>query len=226
VVPTYDNPDTVGRVAARLREHLDHIIVVDDGSGAPGRAAVDALEGVDVVRFETNRGKGAAVLAGFERAAARGFTHAVQVDADDQHDIDDVPRFLALAEASPEALVCGVPIFDETAPRSRVIGRRISVFWVNLEVGRGVIQDPLYGFRVYPLAASLAAGCRALRMGFDTDLAVRLVWRGTPLIHLPTKVSYYAGGVTHFHPLRSNWALSKLHCGLFLRSLWWRLTKR
>lgn len=226
VVPTFDNPDTIASVVAGLRRHLDHVIVVDDGSGPAGRGAVDALDGVDVVRLASNRGKGAAVLAGFARAIEAGRTHAVQVDADGQHDLDDVPRFLTAAATAPDALVCGVPIFDETAPRSRVIGRKISVFWVNLEVGRGVIEDPLYGFRVYPLAASMEARCTAPRMGFDTDLAVRLVWRGTPTIHLPTKVSYFEGGVTHFHPVRSNWALSRLHTRLFLRSLWWRLTGR
>ncbi|MCP4873795.1 MAG: glycosyltransferase family 2 protein [Proteobacteria bacterium] len=226
VVPTYENPDTIGRVVERLKAHLDAIIVVDDGSGPAGAAAVDALQGVDVVRLSANHGKGAAVLAGFDRASEQGFTHAVQVDADDQHDIDDLPRFLEASRSAPDALVCGVPIFDASAPRRRVIGRKISVFWVNLEVGRGVIQDPLYGFRVYPVEASRAVGCRAYRMGFDTDLAVRLVWRGTPTVNLPTKVSYFEGGVTHFHPFRSNWALSRLHTGLFLRSLWWRLTGR
>ena len=226
VVPTYDNPDTIGRVVERLKAHLDAVIVVDDGSGPAGAAAVDALEGVDVVRLSTNCGKGAAVLAGFGRASEQGFTHAVQVDADDQHDIDDLPRFLAAAEGTPKALVCGVPIFDASAPRSRVIGRKISVFWVNVEVGRGLIQDPLYGYRVYPVEASQAVGSRASRMGFDTGVAVRLVWRGTPTIHLPTKVTYFAGGVSHFHPFRSNWALTRLHTRLFLRSLWWRLTGR
>ena len=223
VVPTYDNPDTLGTVVGELHRHLEHVIVVDDGSEPP---VVGLPDSVDVVRFEANRGKGAAVLAGLQRAADRGFTHALQIDADDQHDSGDVPRFLAAAEAAPEALICGVPVFGPEAPRSRVIGRKISVFWVDVEVGRGVIRDPLYGFRVYPVRASLAAGCKARRMGFDTEIAVRLAWRGTPLVHLDSKVRYFDGGVTHFRPWRSNWALSRMHCRLFFRSLWWRLTGR
>ncbi len=229
VVPTYDNPRTVEGVVAGLREHLDVVVVVDDGSGPEGRAAAQRLagvDGVDVTLLERNRGKGHAVMAGFARAKLLGCTHALQVDADGQHRIDDVPRFLDEARARPDALIAGVPIFGPDAPRSRVVGRRISIFWVDLEVGRGVIGDPLYGFRVYPLDASLAAAPRSLRMGFDTDIAVRMVWGGTPVLNLPTAVRYLTaeqGGVSHFKPFASNVALSKLHTRLFWASLWWRL---
>ncbi len=230
LVPHYDNPRTLRSVVDGARAHGLDVLVVDDGSAPEGRSAAQAVADVaDVVLLSPNRGKGAACLAGFERAAAQGYSHAVQVDADGQHDLADLPRFVAAAQRRPDALVCGVPIFDATAPRGRVIGRKISVFWVDLEVGRGVIGDPLYGFRVYPVAAARAAGCRALRMGFDTDIAVRMVHRGAPTVNLPTKVTYFAradGGVTHFRVVRDNVALFALHTRLFLRSLVWRLRRR
>ncbi len=229
LVPHYDNLRTLRAVVERARAHLPDVIVVDDGSGPDGRAAAEDVAGMaDVVFLVPNQGKGAACLAGFRRASEQGFTHAVQVDADGQHDLDDLPAFVDAARARPEALVCGVPIFDETAPRSRVIGRKISIFWVDIEVGRGVIRDPLYGFRVYPVQASLEAGCRALRMGFDTDIAVRMVWNGVPTVNIATRVSYFDrvdGGVSHFRVVQDNVALFALHTGLFLRSLWWRLNR-
>lgn len=229
LVPHYDNPRTLRAVVEGARACVPDVLVVDDGSGPEGRAAARDLTPIaDVTFLEPNQGKGAACLAGLRRAAALGFTHAVQIDADGQHDLADLPAFVAAARERPEALVCGVPIFDASAPRGRVIGRRISVFWVDVEVGRGVIRDPLYGFRVYPVVAALEAGCRAMRMGFDTDIAVRMVWKGTPTVHLETAVSYFAredGGVSHFRAVRDNAALFALHTGLFLRSLWWRLTR-
>ncbi len=228
VVPTYNNPATLEEVVDSVLAHLDHVFVVDDGSGPEAQAVARRLgerNEVTVILHEHNLGKGHAVLAGFRLAQESGWTHAVQIDADGQHCSDDIPRFLEQAYAAPEALILGVPKFDETAPRSRVVGRRISCFWVDLEVGRGRIEDPLYGFRVYPLAASLAAGATSLRMGFDTDIAVRMVWAGTPTRNLPSRVRYFApedGGITHFRPVRSNLALSWLHTRLFLRALVWR----
>lgn len=229
VVPTYDNPRTVEAVVRGLREHIDVVVVVDDGSGPQGQAAVQRLAdsgAADVVTLPRNLGKGHAVMAGFERASALGGSHALQVDADGQHCLDDVPRFLDEARERPDALIAGVPIFGPDAPRARVIGRKISIFWVNREVGRGVIGDPLYGFRVYPVEAALAAAPRSLRMGFDTDIAVRMVWAGAPVRNLSTAVRYPTadeGGVSHFRPIASNVALSRLHTRLYLTSLWWRL---
>ena len=85
VIPTYDNPDTVRGVVERVREHVP-VIVVDDGSAALGRAAVDALaaDGLATIHHrERNGGKGAAVTTGFELAQSLGYTHAMQIDATD-----------------------------------------------------------------------------------------------------------------------------------------------
>lgn len=229
LIPHYDNPNSLRAVVEGARSHVPDVLVVDDGSGPEGLAAArDVAQIADVEFLGSNQGKGAACLAGFRRAVERGFTHAVQIDADGQHALEDLPSFVAAARARPDALVCGVPIFDENAPRSRVIGRKISIFWVDLEVGRGVIRDPLYGYRVYPVQAALDSNYRAMRMGFDTDVAVRMVWNGVPTLHLATAVTYFDradGGVSHFRAGGDSWVLFKLHTGLFLRSLLRRLRR-
>ncbi len=223
LVPTFDNPRTVGTVVREIRKHLDDVIVVDDGSGAEGRAAVQALaELATIHRRPTNGGKGAAVKEGLAVARRRGFSHAIQIDADGQHRIDDLPRFLEAARAHPEALVLGQPVFDRTQPRGRAIGRQISRFWVDLETGGRVIADPQCGFRVYPAEAALAARARGNRMQFDQELPVRMVWRGVPVVNLPTRVRYLTteeGGVSHFQMLRDNLRISALHARLVLETI-------
>jgi polyprenyl-phospho-N-acetylgalactosaminyl synthase len=224
VIPTYDNPATVRAVVEAVRRHLNEIVVVDDGSGEAGRAEVDAIarDGLaHVERRARNGGKGAAVKTGFAAAARLGATHVLQIDADGQHDAGDVPRFLAESRAHPEALILGQPVFDATQPRGRAIGRQISIFWVNLETGRRAIADPQCGFRVYPLAAALAARARGDHMEFDLELPVRMVWAGTPVRNLPTRVRYLSpgeGGVSHFDLLRDNARISWLHTRLVLRA--------
>jgi glycosyltransferase involved in cell wall biosynthesis len=216
-VPTYDNPETIRTVVERLRGHLDHVIVVDDGSGPSGRQACEALADeslAHVVHRETNGGKGAAVKTGLETAKSLGFSHALQVDADGQHDLDDVPRFLDAMRARPDALVLGDPRYDETAPGARQIGRRITTFWIAVECGRGVIGDAMCGFRIYPVDAAVAVRARGDAMDFDPEIAVRLVWAGLPVVNLPTKVRYLdaaEGGVSHFRVFRDNVLISWLH---------------
>jgi glycosyltransferase involved in cell wall biosynthesis len=221
VVPTFDNPATIAAVVERARPHVEEVIVVDDGSGAEGREACAALEArgaAVVIRRARNGGKGAAVKAGLAAARARGFSHAFQVDADGQHDLDRMPAFLEVAARSPHSAVLGYPVYDETAPKGRLAARKITRFWVDLEVGgRGIVEDAMVGFRVYPLAATSALRVAGDRMDFDVEIAVRLVWAGVPVINLPVGVRYLAaeeGGRSHFQPLRDNLRLAWLHSRL------------
>jgi hypothetical protein len=128
-----------------------------------------------------------------------------------------VPRFLAEARAHPGALILGRPVFDASQPRSRAFARQLSIFWVSVETGGRQIADPQCGFRVYPLAAALAAHARGDHMEFDLELPVRMVWGGAPVRNLPTRVRYLSaeeGGVSHFDVLRDTARISWLHARL------------
>jgi glycosyltransferase involved in cell wall biosynthesis len=230
VVPTYHNVQTIAGVVERLRRHLDDVIVVDDGSGPATQqvvAELGAMGRARTVRQEPNAGKGAAVKAGMAMARDLGFTHVLQVDADGQHALDDVPQFMEIARQNPRALVLGRPIFDESVPRNRLLGRKVTVFWTHLETGSFKIDDPMCGFRVYPLEAVDGLRCGD-RMQFDIEIAVKLAWRGTPVINLPTKVRYLSageGGISHFRMFEDNLRISWLHTrlvfGAVLRLLSW-----
>lgn len=233
VVPTYDNPGTLRSVVETIRRDIPDVFVVDDGSGEAGRQACEALarDGLArVFRLERNRGKGAAVKRGLREAADAGFSHAFQIDADGQHDLGQIPRFLEAGAAAPDHAILGAPIYDDSAPRSRRIGREITRFWVDLETGRGVISDSMVGFRIYPLAATLALPVRADRMAFDVEVLVRLVWAGVPLRNLPVAVRYLSeaeGGRSHFRPFVDNLRISWMHCRLCtLASIRWCLGGR
>lgn len=225
LVPTYDNPATIREVVERVRAHVPDVVVIDDGSGPAGRAACDALEEAGLAHVfhrAENGGKGAAVKTGFVEAHRLGYTHAVQVDADGQHALDDIPRLLEVAAAHPDALVLGAPVFDESAPTARRIARQITIFWTNLETGGRVITDPMCGFRVYPLAAAVEVRVPADRMDFDPEVAVRLAWRGVPVINVPTRVRYVGrdeGGVSHFRVVHDNFLIGWMHTRLCVQKV-------
>ena len=214
LIPTLDNPDTIGEVVDGVRRHLGDVFIVDDGGGAKAKARLREIEAAGLAKViwrERNGGKGAAVMTGLAVMAAAGFTHALQIDADNQHDSGDVPRFCAAARQHPTALVLGAPRFDDSAPRARRIGRLLTTAWTHVETLGRVIVDPLCGYRVYPIAASLATNVRSVAMDFDPEIAVTLAWRGCPVINVPTRVRYFGGGVSHFRMLRDNVLISWMH---------------
>lgn len=228
VVPVYNHPATIGNVVAQVRAHGLPCILVDDGSSAECAAVLDALvrtqpEHVALVRLPLNQGKGAAMVAGFREAARRGHSHVLQIDADGQHDARDIPRFIALADAHPQAVIAGCPIYDDSVPRSRLYGRyatHVSV-WINtLSLD---IRDSMCGFRLYPLLSLLPlldAVHIGRRMDFDSDVIVRLHWRGVPVVNLPTRVTYPQDGISHFRMWHDNVLITAMHARLFLGMLW------
>jgi len=225
IVPVYNHGAPLPATIERLAPFAMPIIVVDDGSGDATKRVIDAIArqgSITVVTLPRNGGKGAAVMAGLRAAAAAGFTHAVQVDADGQHDIADLPKLLAAARADPEALVCGAPQFDDSVPRSRLYGRQLTSVWVAIETLSLTMPDTMCGYRVYPLAtccALLDSVNLGKRMDFDIEIAVRLRWRNVRIAPIPTRVIYPDGGTSNFRLVRDNGLISKLHCKLVLGML-------
>ena len=227
LIPCYNHPDTVGDVVRAVRARQLPVIVIDDGSDARTREACDALDtdaGVMVIHRKVNGGKGAAVMTGFKTAIARGFTHAVQIDADGQHDLADLATLLAVAHKHPDTLVCGYPVYDETVPAARRFGRKLTNFWVAVNALTLSVEDALCGFRCYPLARVkplLAKDVKmGLRMDFDPEVLVRLLWQATPVLNVPVKVTYPLDGISHFDAWRDNVDISRMHAALFFGMLW------
>ena len=226
LVPCYNHGAMMSRVLARLQPFDLPCIVVDDGSDDATRDELARLaaenSNLTLIRLPVNAGKGAAVLRGMQAAADAEFSHAVQVDADGQHDIEDIPRLLALAKEHPTALISGQPIYDGSIPRSRLYGRWVTHVWVWIETLSLQLKDSMCGFRVYPVAPTLQLAQRVTlgkRMDFDTEVMVRLYWQGNTSYFIPTRVTYPLDGLSHFDALKDNLRISRMHTRLFFGML-------
>ncbi len=232
LLPTYNTGPRLREVVAEVLRHWSPVLVVVDGSTDGSERPLLALAATEpaltVQVLPRNAGKGAAVLAGAQFARARGFTHALVMDADGQHPAASIGEFMAVSLRQPATFVLGRPIFPANIPAERRHGRKLSVGLVHLELMGAATVDPLFGFRVYPLAPLLATlGSRAggRRYDFDTEAVVRLGWAGVPLLNLAAPVRYFSraeGGVSHFHYLRDNLLLVWMHTRLLAELLVWR----
>ncbi|MEJ0098395.1 MAG: glycosyltransferase [Pseudomonadota bacterium] len=226
IVPVYRHVDTVGAVLDALLGASLPCIVIDDGNDDANarklREVVAQRPRVELVRLPVNEGKGGALQAGLLAAGERGYTHALQIDADGQHDTADISCFLDMARAHPDEMIYGVPIYDDSVPRARLYGRYATHVWVWINTLSLDIRDSMCGFRVYPLASTLRLlRQRRLpaRMEFDTESMVRLHWRGVRFRAVPTRVVYPEGGLSHFRMLPDNLKISWMHTRLFFGML-------
>ncbi len=226
LIPSYNPGPAVLTTVQAARAQWPVVWVVDDDSNDGSTASLQELAasdpGLHLIVLPRNSGKGAAVLAGLEAAAAAGFTHVLTMDADGQHPAALIPDFMAASQAAPAAMILGKPVFGPEAPALRVNGRKVSNGWANFETLWMGIGDSLYGFRVYPIAPlmRIMQGRRWMRrFDFDPEAVVRLCWAGVQPINKDAPVRYLSaeeGGVSHFRYLRDNLLLTWMHTRLFL----------
>ncbi len=238
VIPHFNHIESFEVFLPKLLSLKMPCVVVDDGSAEEVkqrlRALLDEHEQMSLREHPLNRGKGAAMWTGAHAARALGFTHMLQIDADGQHDVNDVAKFLALAMQHPSAIISGAPQFDDSAPKARVYGRKVTDFWVALETWSLNIKDSLCGFRIYPLAEFERVFDKyhiGKRMDFDTDVLVKSVWEGIEIKFIDTGVVYLENSVSHFHYMADNlrliWLHTRLMLGMVVRvPIWaWRLLR-
>lgn len=205
------------------------MIIVDDGNDSQTKNYLSEIarqfpDSAEIVSLAENCGKGAAFKAGIIRASERGFSHALQIDADGQHDSGKTAFFFEKAALFPDALICGFPEYDASAPSHRKNGRKFANAWSRFVTWNANIKDALCGFRVYPVEKTrelFAHHKIDSRMGFDVDILVRLIWENVPCRFYPIRVTYPSDGISNFKIVRDNIRISfvftKLCCGMFLR---------
>lgn len=227
IIPIYNHELAIPHVLEKLKGYGLPCFLINDGSSKVcsqvlTNCAMLESKWITLINRHENGGKGAAVIDGFKETIRLGFSHAIQIDADGQHDLNDVPQFLEASRLDPQAIILGAPLFDKTVPKGRLYGRKLTNLWIWINTLTFAINDGMCGFRLYPLTVVeqlINKTSIAERMDFDIDIVVRLYWQGAEIINIPTAVKYPSDGVSHFKLWRDNFMISKTHAKLFFGML-------
>ena len=223
IIPVYNNASTVGDVVGRVKNFIDEVIVVNDGSTDGTGEILAEIDGIELISYPDNRGKGHALRRGLAAADRQGFRYALTIDADGQHFPEDIGLFLEQAERTPGALVIGARnLAQENMPAKNTFANRFSNFWFRLETGKKM-DDTQSGFRLWPLEPMRGMRFVTSRYEFELESAVRLAWKGVPVVNIPVRVWYAPDEerVSHFKPLRDFSRISLLNSVLVLIALFW-----
>lgn len=228
VIPTYNNGGTILRVVKDCLCFCSDIIVVNDGSTDETRQLLQALDGIVVVDYSKNRGKGYALKTGFRKAMELGFSYAITLDSDGQHYPKDIVSFLRSNRKYPGSLIVGERKL-EGAERSRgsKFANQFSNFWFFVQTGKW-LKDTQTGFRLYPLKK--LSGLRFLTSRYEAELELLVFasWHGTDIVSVPIDVYYPPRDerVSHFRPLADFARISVLNTILCLLALVYGLPLR
>jgi glycosyltransferase involved in cell wall biosynthesis len=202
-VPAYEAGETVGAVVRGARRFLPRVLVVDDGS-TDGTAEAAGGAGAETLRLPANSGKGSALRAGLDRLLKSDVTHVAFLDADGQHDPEDLPKLLSAARQGDDFVIGSRMAFAEGIPALRYktneIGSRILSRMTGLEV-----EDGQSGYRV--VAATFLRALRLNARGYliDTEMLLKAAPKLRRFRHVPVRVLY--GGPSHYRPFRDTWKI-------------------
>ncbi len=206
LIPAYQAMSTVPDVIRGIMASAKHcestipVWLVDDGSTDETRRAAEAA-GACVVAHQTNRGKGAALLTGFQALVMAGFDAVVTADADGQHPADEVLR-LAQFPASAKTLVLGVrDLCRDGAPRANRFSNSVSNLFLSWFSGQR-LADTQCGLRRYPLPDVLDLRMKSPGYAFEAEVILRAARAGWPIEQTPVRVVYPASRVSHFHTVK------------------------
>jgi glycosyltransferase involved in cell wall biosynthesis len=204
LVPAYNAAATIGGVVSGIRAHVSDVLVVDDGS-SDATAAEARQAGARVLAMSSNSGKGSALRAGLGLLLAGDATHVAFVDADGQHDPEDLPRLLDAARSGADFVIGSRMDLSQDIPayryRTNEIGSRILSRMTGHEV-----SDGQSGYRV--IATDVLRRLRLTARGYSIETEILL--KAAPLVsgfaEVPVRAIY--GGPSHYRPFRDTWLIS------------------
>lgn len=213
VIPTYNNAGTIAQVIADVKQYTSDIVVVNDGSTDQTAEILKGIEGIRVLDYAANKGKGYALKLGLKKAREWGYRYAITIDSDGQHYADDIPTFIDRIEQVPDSLLIGARnLTADNMPSKNTFANKFSNFWFKVETGQ-TLTDTQSGYRLYPLDKLHKIRFITRRYEFEVEVIVRAAWRGVNVENVPIKV-YYAPEeerVSHFRPLQDFTRISILN---------------
>ena len=221
VIPVYNHAETLKKVVEGALKFTPNVLVVNDASTDADIKELLADTAAEIINHKKNRGKGAALQTAGKFVKKQNGTYIITLDADGQHDPDDIVKFLPHIYPDSKTIIVGSRDFDsENIPDKSKFGRKFSNFWIKLETGQH-IHDSQSGFRGYPVASLSDIKCISHHYAFETEILVRSIWAGMSIININISVFYPKKNlrISHFKPFMDNFRISLLHSRLCVESI-------
>jgi len=148
IIPCYNEAVTIGSVVLKVKNHVDQVLVIDDGS-IDDTAKIARAAGAHVISHKKNYGKSAAIKNGFKYALDKGFDYVVTIDGDGQHNPDEIPFVLGNLMNNDHDIIVGFRSGNDTEmPGWRKIGKNVLDYTTSFGNG-GYVTDSQNGFRAF-----------------------------------------------------------------------------
>lgn len=203
IVPAYNEGAGIGEVIRGIRAHIDHVVVIDDGS-TDHTGDVARAGGAEVIRHENNLGKGASLVTGFNYAREKKFDLVITIDADGQHDPACIPTFIDTYRRTRIPVLIGNRLWDRK--KIPLVRRRTNQFmsWLLSRMMGRYVPDTQCGFRLFRADILSYLPAHSPRFAMESEILLHTAARGIRMdaVRIPI---VYRGQASRIHPLLDAW---------------------
>lgn len=222
LIPAYNEQTTITRIVDRCLFYTPHVFVVNDGSTDNTLSRIKQSAAL-IISNEINQGKGAALLQGFHAAitsAEGNCAGVITIDADGQHNPDDLAHFFELIQKNPDNFIIGARRKQtHAAPKTRLFANKIADFFISL-VAKKRISDTQSGFRYYPasfLKKYFQQPHQSTRFAFEAEVLIAAAKMGLLIDYVEIESCYPdCARMSHYRAGRDSWEIAKS----VFRSVW------
>ena len=205
IIPAYNEERTIHCVINKILKHIPNVIVIDDGSTDNTREEITDLP-ITILCNDFNQGKDAALLRGFTYAEPHKPSGIITIDADSQHDPDDIPKFLSAVNQHPNHVILGARLIGrQDAPKKNRRANSIADFFISWAAGQHIV-DSQSGFRYYPMALlkkHIDDASRVKHFTFESEILINAAREGYTTLSIPIKSFYPSDArASHYHTFR------------------------
>ncbi len=201
LIPAYNEERNIARVAGRVRDLGFHVVIVDDGSSDRTVDNAKKLQGVDVLTSSVNQGKGAVLRRGFQWFLSTKYSALVMMDADGQHDPEELDLFITALNAGRMDFVVGNRMSQPTGmPLVRRVTNRF-LSWIISSVAGQKIPDSQCGYRALKRAVLEKISLKTTRFEIESEMLLEAARKGFVIGWVPIR-SVYEGEKSQINPVR------------------------
>lgn len=212
LIPAFNEQKTIKKIIDHCYCYSQNVIIIDDGSTDN---TLVILKNTSAVIFSNpkNYGKGTALFKGFQIAIEKNYHGVITLDADGQHNPDDLPKFFEHIKKFPEAFIIGArKIATHQTPKIRLLANKMADFFMSI-AARKRLCDTQSGFRYYPasfLKQVISNSCRPHRFAFEAEILIAAVKNGLPVHYVDIQSCYPAGArASHYQLGKDTWEITK-----------------
>ena len=195
ILPAFNEKLSIGSMVIETKKYVDRVIVVDDGSD-DNTSEIAELAGAEVIKHQPNKGKGAALKAGFN--AAENSDIIVTLDSDGQHDPSEIPRIVAPIISGEADIVNGSRYLNgdkKDTPHYRRIGQ--TVLDKATQINSGLkITDSQSGFRAFARHTLPIFKFNSVDFGIESEMLMDAANAGLRIKEVEIGVRYDLDGST------------------------------